>query len=72
MVQKVSGVFLKPNQTLREFVTESGNKMGLAGKYLLEFTKIVEKVLYSPYKVTENDAKSGEELARNMRESLKK
>ena len=72
LVQKVSGVFLKPNQTLREFVTESGNKMGLAGKYLLEFTKIVEKVLYSPYKVTENDAKSGEELARNMRESLKK
>ncbi len=72
LVQKVSGVFLKPNQTLREFVSESGNKIGLAGKYLLEFTKIMEKVLYSPYRVNEDDVKSGEKLARNMRESLKK
>jgi hypothetical protein len=68
----VSGVFLKPNQTLREFVSESSNQIGLAGKYLLEFTKIMEKVLYSPYRVNEDDVKSGEKLARNMRESLKK
>jgi len=72
LVQKVSGVLLKPNQTLREFVGESSKALGLASKYFLDFTKLMERVLYSPYKVTEDDEKKSEQLARHVRESLKK
>jgi hypothetical protein len=72
LVQTLSGRLLKPNQTLREFVRDTGQTTGLAGKFILEFTKMIEKVLYSKHQVTEDDAKSGERLAHQVQESLKK
>jgi hypothetical protein len=72
LVQKVSGLLLKPNQTLREFVNETGKTLGPAGKPLLELTKMMEKALYSPHKVSEEDIKNGEQLSRKVQESLKK
>ena len=72
LIQRVSGVLFKPNQTLREFVRDASRATGSASKYILEFTRMIEKVLYSPYKVTEDDAKSSEQLAHTVQESLKK
>jgi len=72
LVQKVSGLLLKPNQTLREYISDSGQATGSTGKIILEFTRIVEKVLYSPHQVTEDDIKNGQRLARKARENLGK
>jgi hypothetical protein len=72
LVQKVSGLLLKPNQTLREYISDSGQATGSTGKIILEFTQIVEKVLYSPHQVTEDDIKNGQRLARKARENLGK
>jgi hypothetical protein len=71
-MQKVSGLLLKPNQTLREYIRDTGQTTGSTGKIILEFTRIVEKVLYSPHQVTEDDIKNGEQLARKVRESIGK
>jgi hypothetical protein len=72
LMQKVSGLLLKPNQTLREYIRDTGQTTGSTGKIILEFTRIVEKVLYSPHQVTEDDIKNGEQLARKVRESIGK
>jgi hypothetical protein len=72
LIQRASGVLFKPNQTLREFVRDASRATGSSSKFILEFTRIIEKVLYSPYKVTEDDAKSGAQLAQKVQESLKK
>ena len=48
LVQKISGTHLKPNQTLREYINNTGRATGAAATVFLEFTRIVEKVLYSP------------------------
>jgi hypothetical protein len=71
-MQKVSGLLLKPNQTLREYIRDTGQTTGSTDKIILEFTRIVEKVLYSPHQVTEDDIKNGEQLARKVRESIGK
>ncbi len=72
LIQRVSGVLLKPNQTLREYAIDTSKATGAAGKPILEFTRMIEKVLYSPHQVTEEDAKNGEQLARKVRESIRK
>jgi hypothetical protein len=72
LMQKVSGLLLKPNQTLREYIRDTGQTTGSTDKIILEFTRIVEKVLYSPHQVTEDDIKNGEQLARKVRESIGK
>jgi hypothetical protein len=72
LVQKVSGLLLKPNQTLREYISDTGQATGSTGKIILEFTRIVEKVLYSHHQVTEDDIKNGQQLARKVRESIGK
>jgi methionine synthase II (cobalamin-independent) len=45
LVQKISGVLIKPNQTLREYVTATGKATGPAARYLVEFTRMIEKAL---------------------------
>ena len=72
LVQRASGVLLKPNQTLREFVRDTGKATGPVSKPLIEFTRMIERVLYSQHKVTEDEIKSGEQLARNVQEGLRK
>jgi Domain of unknown function (DUF4129) len=72
LVQRISGLHLKPNQTLREYINNTGQATGTASAVFLEFTRVVEKVLYSPHRVTEDDIKNGEQLARKMRESIGK
>jgi hypothetical protein len=72
LAQKVSGIMLKSNQTLREYVNDTGKATGATGKIILEFTRIVERVLYSSHQVTDEDVKNGERLARKVRENIGK
>ena len=72
LVQKISGVLIKPNQTLREYVTATGKATGPAARYLVEFTRMIEKALYSSHKTSDDDVKTGERLAHSVQESLKK
>ena len=72
LVQKVSGLLLQPNQTLREYIDDTGKITGAAGKTILEFTRLIEKVVYSPHQVTEDEVNNGEQLANKIRESLGK
>jgi hypothetical protein len=72
LIQKVSGTLFRPSQTLREYFRDTRKTTGAASRYILEFTLMMEKILYSPYKVTEDDVKNGEQLAQKVRESLKK
>ena len=72
LVQRISGLHLKPGQTLREYINDTGKATGAAGTVFLEFTRVVEKVLYSQHAVTEDDIKNGEQLARKVRESIGK
>jgi hypothetical protein len=72
LVQRVSGVLLKRNQTLREYNRETSKTTGAANRYLLEFTKMIERVLYSPHKVNDEDIKNGEELTHKIQESMRK
>jgi hypothetical protein len=72
LIQRASGVLLKPNQTLREYINDTGNSIGAAGKPILEFTRMIEKVLYSTHHATADDIKNGEQLARKVQESIRK
>ncbi len=56
LIEKITATILKPHQTLREYAEENSAKMGLLNKLFLDFTLFVEKILYSDYKPTEQDA----------------
>jgi hypothetical protein len=72
LVQRISGMLLKPNQTLREFSRETEKSTGAASKPIQEFTRMIERVLYSPHRVTNDEVKNGEQLVKKVREGLKK
>jgi hypothetical protein len=55
LVQSITKVIMKPQQTLREYGTIASPVLGPVGKYFLELTYLSEKRLYSrsPPEVTE-------------------
>ena len=71
LIQKITKVLLKPQQTLREFASESSGVLGPAAKFFLELTRTVERLLYSRYRATEEDASKSQRLSRTIEEELK-
>lgn len=71
LIQRISKVLLKPQQTLREFANESSGALGPAAKFFAELTKTVEKLLYSKYRATEEDAGKSQQLSHTIEEELK-
>jgi hypothetical protein len=71
VIRVVTRVMLKPQQTLREFAGESNRVLGPAAKYFLELTKMVERLLYSRYQPTDEDAGKSRKLSRDIEEELK-
>ena len=71
VIRVVARVMLKPHQTLREFAGESNRLLGPAARYFLELTKMVERLLYSRYQPTEEDAGKSRQLSRDIEEELK-
>jgi hypothetical protein len=71
LAQRVARVMLKPQHTLREFVRETQKTLGPIAGYLLEFTKIVERLLYSKHQVSERDVESSQQLTRQIQAGFK-
>ncbi len=71
LLQGITRALLKPQQTLREFARESGRALGPAAKYFIELTKMVERLLYSQYRPTEEDVGKSQQLSHTIEEELK-
>jgi hypothetical protein len=63
VIQGITKVWPTPQQTLREFARESSGVLGAAAKYFIDFTGMVERLLYSQYKPTENDVVYSKQLS---------
>jgi hypothetical protein len=71
LVQRVTRIVLKPHQTLREFVNGTRKTLGPVTNYLLEFTRLIEKLLYSREQASEKDVNTSEQLTRQVQDGLK-
>jgi len=72
LVQKITKTLLRPGQTLREFAKENGRVLGPSAGYFIELTSMVERLLYSPYRPTEEDAEKSRQLSNNVKKGIKK
>ena len=72
IVQKIAKTLLGPGQTLREFAKENGRVLGPSAGYFIELTRMVERLLYSPYRPTEEDAKKSRQLSNNIEKGIEK
>ena len=71
LVQRITEALLSPHQTLREFSRESSKVLGPAANYFYDLTRIVERLLYSRYRATEQDVEESKQLSGKMEEGLK-
>jgi len=71
LAQRTTKALLKPQQTLREFAREASRALGPLSKYFIELTGMVERLLYSQYRATEEDVKQSKQLSSNIEEGLK-
>lgn len=71
LAQRVARVVLKPQQTHREFVDEARKALGPLADYLMDFTRMVERLLYSRSPATETDVRMSEQLGRRLRDGFK-
>ena len=71
VIQGITKALLKPQQTLREFAEESSSILGPAARSFIDFTRIVERLLYSQYRATEKDVERSRELSDNIEEASK-
>jgi len=71
LIHGITKALLKPQQTLREFATESSRVLGPAAQYFIELTRMVERLLYSQYRPTEDDAGKSKQLSNTIEEELK-
>ena len=63
LVQSITKMMLKPDQTLREYGKETSNALGPAGKYFMELTYLLEKRLYGNPKPDTSDIQKSQDLA---------
>jgi hypothetical protein len=66
LIQGITRALLKPQQTLREFARDSSRVLGPAAQYFIEFTGMVESLLYSKYRPTEEDVRKSQILSRTI------
>lgn len=71
LVQRVTRIVLKPHQTLREFVNGTRKTLGPVTNYLLEFTRLIERLLYSREQASDKDVNTSEQLTRQVQDGLK-
>jgi hypothetical protein len=71
LIQRVIRVVPKPHETLREFAREASQTLGPMGEYLIQLTRIVERLLYSRYEPAKEDLEKGQELSRGIEGRLK-
>jgi hypothetical protein len=66
LIQTITRMILKPQHTLREYAADNSQALGPLGKYFMEFTFLVEKLLYSSYKPTREDVSRSRQLSRTI------
>jgi hypothetical protein len=71
LLKGITKAVLPPQQTLREFANETSTVLGPAAKYFLELTGMVERLLYSEYRPTEEDVEKSQQLSHNIEEVFK-
>jgi hypothetical protein len=71
LVQRITLVLVRQQQTLREFALEAASTLGPIAKYLLDFTRIVERLLYSRYEPAEEDVERAKKLSDDIERELK-
>ena len=47
LIQNITGLVIKPDQTLREYINKTGKQTGSASTHIAKFTRVIEKILYS-------------------------
>ncbi|MBI4180909.1 MAG: DUF4129 domain-containing protein [Chloroflexi bacterium] len=65
---RIARVSLRPQQTLREFADEHSRVLGPGAKYFVELTRMVERLLYSQYRPTEQDVENSRQLSIRVEE----
>jgi hypothetical protein len=68
LMQKLTGSRLKPQQTLREYAHQNGPAMGRASRFFLEFTLLIERLLYSRRSAGPQDIAQARELEQAIRQ----
>jgi hypothetical protein len=63
LVQNITKMMMKPQQTLREYERETSKVLGPAGKYFIELTHLLEKRLYGKRQPDASDIQKSQELA---------
>lgn len=71
LMQRATSVLMKPNQTLREFASDAQKKLGPLAMPFVEFTKMVERFLYSRHQVTDKEIEESKQLTAELQEGLK-
>jgi hypothetical protein len=71
LLARMAKAVLKPQQTLREFSQECSRILGPAANYFMALTKILERIIYSDYQPTAEDAEQSKQLSLTIREKLK-
>jgi len=70
VIEKISGVIMSPDITLREFLKIASLPSPTATNRFAELTAIAESALYSAYRPRKDTAARAEELAANIKEEL--
>jgi hypothetical protein len=70
LVQRITGVAFRPDQTLREFARETEAGLGPVGNRLMEFTRLAERLLYSKHEPSEQDAEETKLLSESIEKGL--
>jgi len=71
IVEKINGVIMSPDVTLREFLKIAQLPSPTATTLFAELTTITESTLYSAYSPQQDTASRAEELAANIKEELR-
>jgi len=71
LVQSITTMMLRPNQTLREFAQETAPRLGPLAGYFREFTLMIERALYSKHPTREGDVARGQELSKKLEEETR-
>ncbi|MBN2187008.1 MAG: DUF4129 domain-containing protein [Dehalococcoidia bacterium] len=72
LIQAITSALVRPQQTLREFFEENRKSLGPSAIFFQELTRMVERLLYSNYQPTKEDAMKSEQLFHSVEKGIKR
>jgi len=70
LVQRITRIAFRPDQTLREFTRETEAALGPLAKRLMDFTRLAERLLYSKHEPSEEDVEETRLLSESIEKGL--